>query len=225
MDKELKLLNDNYKLDQLYQNNLFSLKSICQLLNVWDSYTPEQQFQLENFTARDTNINKHFTYKGSYNTNYVYGEILRAGTDTIIEKINKYKKISDKDVFVDIGSGAGKLVMHTAIKSDIKTLVGLEIVPQRQRYSKHILDKIKIDDKSIFFLEKDARDFDLSVATIIFMNDVCFEDSLTKEIYSRIPKGCHFITSKYINDCKILKEEFLVSVSWSKKHKFLYYIK
>ena len=54
MDKELKLLAENHKLDLLYKNNLFSLKSICQLLGVWDNYTPEQKFQLENFTKRDT---------------------------------------------------------------------------------------------------------------------------------------------------------------------------
>jgi len=36
MDKELKLLLDNHKLDQLYKNNLFSIKSICELLGNWD---------------------------------------------------------------------------------------------------------------------------------------------------------------------------------------------
>jgi len=225
MDNELKVLADNYKLDQLYQNNLFSIKSICELLGVWDNYTPEQKFQLENFTARDTNINRHFTYKGNYNNNYTYGEILRSGVDSIIEKINKYKKISDKDLFVDIGSGSGKLVLHTAIKSNIKTFVGIEIVPQRQRYSKYIQNKIDVGDKSVFFLEKDVRNFDLSVATIVFMNDVCFDDDLSNYIYSNMSKGCHFITSKFMKECKILKEEFTVDVSWGNKLKLFYYIK
>lgn len=225
MDKELKILSDNYKLDQLYQNNLFSIKSICELLGVWDNYTKEQKFQLENFTKRDTTINKHFTYNGLYNTNYTYGEVMRSGVDTIIDKINKYKKISEKDVFVDVGSGAGKLILHTAIKSEIKTLVGVEIVPQRQRYSKYIKDKISIDNKSIFLIEKDIRDFDLSIATIVFINDVCFDDSLIKVIYGNLPKGCHFITSRYIPECKILKDEFSVDVSWGKKLNLKYYIK
>ncbi len=225
MDNELKILADNYKLEQLYQNNLFSIKSICELLGVWDNYTPDQKFQLENFTARDTKINKHFTYKGTYNNNYTYGEILRNGVDSIIEKINKYKKISDKDLFVDIGSGSGKLILHTAIKSNIKTLVGLEIVPQRQRYSKYIQNKIDVGDKSVFFLEKDVRNFDLSVATIVFMNDVCFDNELSNHIYNSLPKGCHFITSKFMKDCKILKEEFTVDVSWGNKLKLFYYIK
>jgi hypothetical protein len=224
MSNELKLLADNYKLDQIYQNNLFTIKSICELLGVWNNYTPEQKFQLENFTKRDSNINKHFDFKGTYNLNYVYGELLRDSVETVIEKINRYKKISEKDVFVDIGSGAGKLVLHLAIKSDIKTLVGVEIVPQRNRYSKWIKEKI-VHDKSIFFIEKDVRDFDLSIATIIFMNNICFDTNLIKDIYNRIPKGCNFISAVEIPECKILKEEFLVSTSWTSKLKLFYYIK
>ena len=115
MDKELKLLSDNYKLDQLYKNNLFTLKSICELLDVWSTYTPEQQYQLENFTARDSKINKHFTFKGNYNVNYVYGEILRSGVDLIIEKIKKHKVITNKDVLVDVGSGSGKFILAASL--------------------------------------------------------------------------------------------------------------
>jgi len=224
MDKELKLLAENHKLDLLYKNNLFSLKSICQLLGVWDNYTPEQKFQLENFTKRDTIINKHFDYKGVYNMNYVYGEVLRSGVETIIQKINKYKRITDKDVFVDIGSGTGKLVIHMSIKSDIKTLVGVEIVPQRVAYSKWIKEKIS-PDSSIFFIEKDINNFDLSVATIVFMNNICFDYTLIKSVYDKLSKGCHLISAIEIPECKILKEEFTVDASWGSKLNLFYYIK
>ena len=57
MDKELKLLLDNSKLDQLYKHNLFSIKSICESLGVWDNYSSEDKFKLENFTKRLDNIN------------------------------------------------------------------------------------------------------------------------------------------------------------------------
>ena len=90
MDKELKLLLDNSKLDQLYKHNLFSIKSICEFLGVWNNYSSEDKFKLENFTKRDTNINKHFTYKGNYNNNFTYGEILRNGVDEIINKIKSF---------------------------------------------------------------------------------------------------------------------------------------
>jgi len=226
MDKELKLLLDNSKLDQLYKNNLFSIKSICELLGIWNNYSPEEKFKLENFTQRDTTINKHFTYKGTYNTNYTYGEIIRSGVDEIINKINKYKKPTEKDVFVDAGSGSGKLILHTAILTNIKTLVGVEFVKERVSYAKYINKQIETD-KAVFFIEKDIKDFDLSIATIVFTNDVCFDINLVNEIFSKLPKGCHFITSHEIPSCKILKEEFSVDVSWGKnnKLKLFYYIK
>jgi hypothetical protein len=225
MDKELKLLLDNSKLDQLYKHNLFSIKSICDFLGVWNNYSPEDKFKLENFTKRDTDINKHFTYKGTYNTNYTYSEIIRSGVDEIIEKINKHRKPTEKDVFVDVGSGCGKLVLHTAIKSDIKTLIGVEVVPQRLRYSKHIKEEILPENKSVFFIEKDIIDFDLSIATVVFTNDTTFTLDLIDGIFNKLPKGCHFITSTKIPSCKILKDEFLVDTSWGSKLKLYYYIK
>ena len=225
MDKELKILLDNHKLDQLYKNNLFSIKSICELLGTWDNYSSEDKFKLENITKRDSKINKHFTYKGEYNISIAYGEVLRTGVDTIISKINKYKKPTEKDVFVDVGSGCGKLVLHTAISSNIKTLVGVEILSQRFLYSKHIKEQILPDSNSVFFINKDIKDFNLSIATIVFINDVCFDQRTILDIYESLPKGCHFILSTEINDCKIMKEVFSVDVSWGGKLNLFYYIK
>jgi len=225
MDKELKLLLDNHKLDQLYKNNLFSVKSMCELLGTWDQYSPEEKFKLENITKRDSRINKHFTYKGEYDEKFVYGEILRTGVDTIINKINKYKKPTEKDVFIDIGSGCGKLILHTAISSNIKTLVGVEILSQRCNYAKYIKSQILPDNNSVFFINKNIKDFDLSIATIVFINDLFLENRLVLDIYESLPKGCHFILSRKINQCKIMKEEFDVDVSWGDKLTFFYYIK
>ena len=224
MDKEIKILLDNSKLDQLYNYNLFSLKSICEFLGEWNNYSTEDKLRLENFTLRDTKINKNFTYKGNYNLDFTYGEISRSGVDEIIDKINKYRKPTEKDVFVDAGCGCGKLILHTAIKSDIKTLIGVEIVPQRFRYAKHIKEEI-LPEKSIFLFEKDIRKFDLSIATIVFTNDVTFNIDLVNEIFNKLPKGCNFITSHVRPDCKIFKDEFFVNTSWGNKLKLYYYIK
>ena len=66
MDKELKILLDNHKLDQLYKNNLFSIKSICELLGTWDEYSPEEKFKLENITARNSKIDFYRTQIKAY---------------------------------------------------------------------------------------------------------------------------------------------------------------
>lgn len=225
MDKELKILLDNSRLDQLYNNNLFSIKSICELLGTWDQYSPEEKFKLENITSRDSRINKNFTYKGEYDKKFVYSEVLRTGVDTIISKINKYKKPTEKDVFVDVGSGCGKLVIHISISSNIKTLVGVELLAQRHNYAKYIKQNIISDNNSVFFINKDIKDFDLSIATIVFINDLCLDNRLVLDIYESLPKGCHFMLSRKIDECKVMKEEFNIDVSWGGQLKLYYYIK
>lgn len=229
MDKELKEIAVNYKLDTLYKNNLFSIKSICEHLNIWDNYNNEQKFNLENLTKRDSVLNKNFEYKGKYNKNLTYGEITRNGVEQIIEKIHRHKKtISTSDVFVDVGSGCGKLLIHTSLRLNLKTYVGVEIVEARVKYAKHILEQFSPleDNKKIFFINKDINDFDLSIANIVFIDNVTFSNRLCRQIYDKLPSGCHFITHKPFDQCKYLKESFAVDVSWSKSpYAFHYYIK
>ena len=91
----------------------------------------------------------------------------------------------------------------------------------------HLLDKcIWTDLKNDEQINQVIKDFDLSIATVVFMNDVCFSKELRDSIYEKIPRGCHFITSIERPECKILKEEILLNISWNKnKVKFYYYIK
>ena len=153
MDNELKLMVEDFKVEQIYKNSLFSVKSICEHLEIWNNYSDEEKFKLENFTARDSRLNKNFNYKGSYNSDYVYGEVTKKGVQTLIEKITKYKDIKESDVFIDIGSGCGKLVLQMSVKTNFRNLVGIEIIDIRNKYAKSILEQISpIDDKKIFFI-------------------------------------------------------------------------
>ena len=184
---------------------------------------------MENFTDRDSRLNKNFSYKGKYDSNVTYGEITKKGVQTIIEKITKYKDIKESDVFVDIGSGCGKLVLQIAVKTNFRNLVGIEIVDIRNKYAKSILEQIvPIDDKDkkIFFINKDVRDFDLSICKVVFMNNLFFDSDLNNIIYDRLSEGCHIISMSSFNKCKFLKDTFNVEVSWlDKGAKIYYYIK
>ena len=99
MHNELKLIMEDFKVDQIYKNSLFSVKSICEYLEIWNNYSDDEKFKLENFTDRDSRLNKNFSYKGKYDSNVTYGEITKKGVQTIIEKITKYKDIKESDVF------------------------------------------------------------------------------------------------------------------------------
>ena len=226
MDKELKKMLDNSKIDRIYSNSLFSLKSISEDLGIWEGFSNTEKFYLENITKRDSDLNKNFQFSGKYDSNLIYGEVTRKGVETLSEKIEKYRKVTNKDVFVDIGGGCGKLSMHLGIISNLKTLVSVELIDIRHKYAKHTYEQVSpIDGKSIFFINKNIKDFDLSIATVVFMNDVCFSKELRDSIYERIPRGCHFITSMERPECKILKEEILLNISWKENKKFYYYIK
>ena len=61
--------------------------------------------------------------------------------------------------------------------------------------------------------------------TLAFMNNLTWKKDLVKNVYDRLNKGCHIITSQALPQCKILKEEFLVDASWGTKLKLYYYIK
>lgn len=225
MRSDLKDVIIDYKVKLIYNNNLFSIKSICQFLKTWDNYSNVDKLKLENLTKRDTIINKNYHYSGTYDDNLIYGEVTRKGVNTILEKINKWANISEKSVFIDIGSGCGKLLLHLSIISNIKTLVGVEIVKERVDYSKFIYDQV-LPDKKVFFINKDILDFDLSIANIVFINDVCFDKNLVRDIYNKIPKGCHFMTTFDIGEKSVLKEVFDIDVTWSDDpQKWRYYIK
>lgn len=227
MDEELKKIALENTLNNLYKNNFFTIKSICEHLNIWDNYTIEEKLHLENLTFRDSQLNKNFDFIGKYDKNLTYGEILRPGVEKLIEHIYKIKRdLSPSDVFVDIGSGTGKLLIHSAFLLPVKTYVGIEIVEERVKYSKHILEQFTPgDNKKIFFINKDVRDFDLSIAKIVFCNNTYFDDKLVEEIFNKLPVGCHLITAKPVN-CKYLKDIFRLEVTWNDRpFGFRYYIK
>lgn len=227
---ELKKIAIESSLDSLYRNSLFSIKSICEYLGIWESYSEEQKEKLKNISHRDSLLNKQFDKfnKGDYDMSFVYGELARQGVDDLFEAILKHKKqITTKDVFVDIGSGCGKVVIHGSLKSNFQTLVGVEVVEQRVLYAKRILqDFSPIDEKKVFFINKDISDFDLSFATVVFVNNLTFPAELNRKIYQKIPKGCHIISTLPFKDCIYLKENLLLNVSWiPQKFLFRYYIK
>ena len=109
MDKELKKMLDNSKIDRIYSNSLFSLKSISEDLGIWEGFSNTEKFYLENITKRDSDLNKNFQFSGKYDSNLIYGEVTRKGVETLSEKIEKYRKVTNKDVFVDIGCGDGSI--------------------------------------------------------------------------------------------------------------------
>jgi hypothetical protein len=223
---DLKQMLIDHKIDQIYKNTLTGIKQISEHLNIWENYSIEEKYKLENLTKSDSNLNKHFQHKDKYDVNLTYSEVLKEGVDILIDKILRYKgDVSVRDVFVDVGSGCGKLSLHMGVKSNFRTIVGIEIIESRHKYANYIKSQIDLDEDKVFLINKDILDFNLEISSVIFINDIYMEDKLVDQIWNKILKGTHVIITKE-QDCKIVKETFEIPISGSKKKRvFYYYVK
>jgi SAM-dependent methyltransferase len=222
----LKRIMNSELIDELYSNNLFTIKSIAQHLGIWDSLTSDEKIVLEKITTADSLINGHKEEYLSKLENFDsedlgYGEINKSGVNTIFNYIKKNIDINSDDVFYDIGSGNGKLSIHLSLISNF-IIKGVEIDKYRHLYSLEIMKNIgKIDN--LIFINDDVTNLDISDAKIVFMNDTLFSKELISEIISKLKPGTHLISLEENNLNH--KDEIEVEVSWMPiPIKFKYYI-
>ena len=82
--------------------------------------------------------------------------------DIIISKLN----INKEDVFYDLGSGYGLVVIHFAQNTQAKG-IGIEIVPDRVVESNKHKDRLKLEN--IYFKQGNVLDYDFSDGNIFLM--------------------------------------------------------
>lgn len=76
------------------------------------------------------------------------------------------KKVNCNDVFFDIGSGVGQVVILVNLISDAKA-IGIEIDSSCCNYAKEVAYKLDLGNTE--FINKDARKVDYSIGTIFFL--------------------------------------------------------
>lgn len=223
----LKRIMNSELIDELYSNNLFTIKSIAQHLDIWDSLTTDEKNQLEKITTADSLINGHkdeylSKLKNFESEDLGYGEITKSGANSIFNYIKKNIDIKSDDVFYDIGSGNGKLSIHFSLISNFKFVKGVEIDKYRHLYSLEIAKNIGGLD-NLILINDNVIDLDISDAKVVFMNDTLFSKNLISEIISKLKPGTHLISLEENNLTP--KDELEVEVSWMPiPIKFKYYI-
>src|SRR5262245_5708685 len=55
-----------------------------------------------------------------------YGEILYPSIDKLLTELS----LTEQDVFLDFGSGLGKVVIQVFLRSEVKESCGIEIIPE-----------------------------------------------------------------------------------------------
>lgn len=212
-------------INRIYENNLFTAKSIAEEIGLWNTLTDSEKETLENNTPLEAYLSTGSDLdltEGEHYTKLGYGEITKEGVETLYEFI-KSKIENEEDInFCDIGSGNGKIVLHLSVVSKFNSLTGIELQKIRHLYANWIKEKTCLDFSNVSFCCVDAMNFDFENINFVFMNDLLFESSDIENIIKKIKPGTHLVSI----ESNSLESEDLVylEVSWMKeKLPFKYY--
>ena len=166
--------------------------------------------------VRDTKNNREL-YKSF---NITYGEMQYEGIELFYKTI--MQSFFDEYVFIDIGSGRGKIPIYMASKQQIIKSVGIELVKERYNDSVSIFNKLKEKSKSflpimkkIFLFNKNVMDIDFSQLSsikneigevsqkksLIWISNLLFSNEFSIQIFEKLSKellpGSVICCSKY----------------------------
>jgi len=163
-----------------------------------------------------------------------YGEILYSSLELLLNELN----IQPTDIFYDLGSGLGKVILQAYFNYPFKKTVGIELSPTRYQ---HAINKIKIlneknyldSQRTLEFINANIVDTDLSDATIVFMCSTCYSNDLMEKISIKLSsskKGLKVITLKDLpasqKDKFELIKQYKLPMTWTKASSvFLYELK
>ena len=146
-----------------------------------------------------------------------HGEILDVG----IEKLISMMRLSENDVFLDLGSGRGKVVQQVFLNSRAKEAVGIELLFDLHDAAKTAAEKIRkeINNRRLTFLCGDFLKTPLPFATVLFINSTCFSQSMLRaigKIINQTPTIRSVFSTRPITTLERLgfKKTFYIECSW-----------
>lgn len=217
---------DSIRIQQIYSFDLNSLSEICDYLNLWPEFTTDEKLKYEEIdNIRNIYRNEDDDFWDEFENSYIYGELKQKGVSQLAEYLKKFS-----GNFYDIGSGNGKLLLHLFFISNFDNYYGIEFCKPRHRYAEFIKSSISTSDnfstdeidKKVNFIFDDATNVDFSDANVIFMNDLLFPQKVVDDIIFKIPKECHYISTK-MNKHDYLEDIFL-EVTWLDFAKNVFYL-
>jgi len=133
-----------------------------------------------------------------------YGEIVYDSLATVLQDL----RVAKHDVFYDLGSGVGKVVVQAYLDFPFKKSVGIELSDDRHSKAANIRDqlnkrKLIKTDRSLEFIRGDIAKADISDATVIYMCSTCYPAELMQTLLERLAdleKGLRVITLKSFPD-------------------------
>jgi hypothetical protein len=146
---------------------------------------------------------KHIVCNGNDCSNYnvTYGEINYDGIEKLYKSI--MSMFFDEYVFIDIGSGNGKVALYLASKQQIIKSIGIELVKERYDYSLSLFNKLNRRSflqftQKIQLHNNDMFNVDFSsvsnirnrpnLKSIVWISNLCFGEECSKQLFGKLSK-------------------------------------
>lgn len=152
-----------------------------------------------------------------------YGEITPEAVKSLIADL----KLTEKDVFYDLGSGVGKMVVQFYLESPVKKSAGYELSPTRNNHALRVKNNLATmglleKGRSLDFIQKDLFEADLRDATIVYLPSTCFSDDFMKRLtekLSYLKKGLRVLTLRTLPPHKsfMLRKTYSLPMTWAKQ--------
>jgi hypothetical protein len=170
------------------------------------------------------------------------GEVTEAGIKTLSEKFSHYGPLgkfpADQQTFFDLGSGIGRVVLGMAILHPEIQARGIEIVPDRVRFSQQALGRLytrqiidRIHNSHGNILDPAVN---LKQACWIFISNLCFDgptqEKLAQKLETECQPGCIVICSRempfpQLSHFEKIEQVCQVQMSWSNTSTCIIYIR
>jgi hypothetical protein len=169
-------------------------------------------------------IYKNLSYTfGNGVQNLLYGEI----EYPTLEIMTKYfPKLLD-GYFYDLGCGRSKAVLYMNLTNNFKRCIGIDCVKERIDLSKEAYEKVNElrTIKNIKFYDKSFLDdkFNYKNASLIFINNLGFENSLNEQLFSKIRNEARNNTYLFVSNISFNYNDFehletlVGTMDWSDK--------
>lgn len=152
----------------------------------------------------------------------LYGEITFASLD----KLLTYLKVGEDDVFFDLGSGIGKVVLQVGMTRPVKKVVGVELSASRFKESILALNEAAkqkwVSKRHCQFVHQNILDANLSKATVIYTCSTAFPGTFMKKLARKlaaVERPLKIVSMQEMPDnCGLtFADKLQLDMSWARK--------
>jgi hypothetical protein len=113
------------------------------------------------------------------------GEILHQSVSRILTKL----RLTEKDVFMDLGSGLGKIVAQVFLQTAVKEAIGIEIVSAFHERALLAAGRLRQElpdffqnERQLTYLCGSFLELPVNIASVVLINAICFDPFMVRQL-------------------------------------------